>query len=79
VEVRAAKAVKAAAVETEAVEAKAAEVAAACIGSVGMCRKSTEADGADGATVNTQVSEAVKVVRTRLNWMVLVCGSFCCM
>jgi hypothetical protein len=46
--------------------------AVACIGSVGMRRKGMEADGADGATVNTQVSEVVKVVRTRLNWMVLV-------
>jgi hypothetical protein len=41
--------------------------AAACIGGVGMCQKSTEADGADGASVNTRVSEAVKqseLVRT---------------
>jgi hypothetical protein len=36
-----------------------------------MHQKGMEADGADRATVNTQVSEAVKVVRTRLNWMVL--------
>jgi hypothetical protein len=73
---------------------KASEVAA-CIESIGMhwkgtkaseCvrrarkhRNASEVDGADGATVNTQVSEAVKVVRTHLNWMVLVWGYFCCM
>jgi hypothetical protein len=41
--------------------------AAACIGSIGMRRKCTEVDGADGATVNTHVLEAVKVVRTCQN------------
>jgi hypothetical protein len=32
-----------------------------------MHRKCTEVDGADRAAVNTQVSEAVKVVRTHQN------------
>jgi hypothetical protein len=44
-----------------------------------MHQNGMEANGADGAMVNTQVSEAVKVVITRLNWMVLVWGYFCCM
>jgi hypothetical protein len=44
--------------------------AAACIGSVRMCRKSTEADGADrtdGDGGEYKVSEVVKTVRTCQN------------
>jgi hypothetical protein len=73
VEVRAAKAVKAAVVETEAVEVKAAKrrdalEVAACIGSIGIHWKCTEVDGADGAGSEDKVLEAVKqseLVRTR--------------
>jgi hypothetical protein len=69
VEVRAAKAVKAAVVETEAVEAKAAKVAEVegCIGGGGMHWKCTEADGSDRAGSEDKVSDAVKrseLVRT---------------
>jgi hypothetical protein len=55
--------------ETEVVEVEAADASevAACIGSIGMHRKRTEADGADGADGaggEYKVSEAVKTVRT---------------